>query len=145
MAFLGSKIPISVGYPLSRNIRKSPQKLFEIVLPDFFSSISWSDISFLEKIVFGVCLALVLCLTCYIIWKGIKKQDVKSEEWIFLNFMVSVFLTIAALTFTTVDSSSRYFVVIYFTIAMVIVVLWSMRKNLIKYSVIFMIIIIRLK
>ena len=142
VAFLGSKIPISVGYPLSRNIRKSPQKLFEIVLPDFFSSISWSDISFLEKIVFGVCLALVLCLTCYIIWKGIKKQDVKSEEWIFLNFMVSVFLTIAALTFTTVDSSSRYFVVIYFTIAMAIAVLWSMRENLIKYSVIFMIIII---
>ena len=141
-AFLGGKIPISVGYPLSRNIRKAPQKLFEIVLPDFFSSISWSYISSLEKIVFGVCLALVLGLTGYIIWKGIKKQNVKGEEWIFLNFMASVFMTIAALTFTTVDSSSRYFVVIYFAIAMAIVILWSKKKNLIKYSVIFMIIII---
>ena len=142
VAFLGGKIPISVGYPLSRNIRKAPQKLFEIVLPDFFDSISWKYISLLEKAAFGVCLMLVLGLIFYIIRKGIKKKNVTAEEWIFLNFAASVFLTIAALTFTTVDSSSRYFVVIYFAMAMAVVILWNVKKSIIKYGFLFMMLII---
>ena len=121
LEYLGGKFPMSVGHPLSRNIRKAPQKLFEVVLPDFFNTFGWNDISKIEKFVFGVCICLMLFLAIRVIVNGIRKRKIEDDDWIFMNFFVSVFLTMAALTFTTVDSSSRYFVVVYYAIAMSLV------------------------
>lgn len=132
LGFFGGLLPISVGYPLSRNIRKAPQKFFEIVMPDFFATIDWENISLLEKIAFTGCLFLVLYFVIRIILKGYNKQKIQENEWIFLNFFVSVFLTIAALTFTTVESSSRYFTVIFIAIAMAITILWENSNGLVK-------------
>ena len=130
--FIGGLIPISVGYPLSRNIRKAPQKLLEVVLPDFLNAFSWEQISLIEKLAFGIGMISVLCLTVSMIQRGIGKKEIKQEEWIFLNFVVSVVLTIAALTFTTVGSSNRYFVVIFFAVAMGITTLWENEKKWMK-------------
>ncbi|MBR5597758.1 MAG: hypothetical protein IKW30_10180 [Lachnospiraceae bacterium] len=130
--FLGSRIPISVGYPLSRNIRKAPQKLLEVVLPDFINAFSWGNISFPEKIAWGIGLVIVVYLTIIVVYKGLQKKEIRQEEWVFLNFVVSVVLTVAALVFTTVGSSSRYFAVIFFAIAMGIVGLWKNEKKWIK-------------
>lgn len=132
LEYLGGKFPKSVGYPLSRNIRKAPQKLFGIVLPDFFKTLDWGNIPTIEKTVFAVCLGLVLYLAIYVVIKGIGKKKISQEEWIFMNFFVSVFLTMAALTFTTVESSSRYFLPIYFAMAMCLAMFLGKEKTIIK-------------
>lgn len=138
LGYLGGKIPISIGQPLSRNIRKAPQKLFETVLPDFLNTFDWIHISKAEKIVVVLCLVLMLYLIVSILGKGIKKENIEEENWILMNFFVSVLLTIAALVFTTVDSSSRYFVTVYFAIAMCVVVLIETENKFLKSSLIFM-------
>lgn len=135
LEYLGGKFPKSVGYPLSRNIRKAPQKLFGVVLPDFFKTLDWGNISTKEKIVFAVCLSLIVCLAIYIVVKGIRKKGISQEEWIFMNFFVSLFLTTAALTFTTVESSSRYFLVVYFAMAMGLSMLIGQEKRILNIGV----------
>lgn len=131
-SFLGSMLPVSVGYPLSRNIRNAPQKFLKVVIPDFFAAMYWKELSLLEKTIWVGCLLTVVYFTVSILFKGCKKQIVKEEEWVYLNFVTSVFLTIAALTFTTVGSSSRYFTVIFFAIAMGISKLWKNSGEVVK-------------
>lgn len=142
LEYLGGKFPKSIGYPLSRNIRKAPQKLFEIVLPDFLNTFEWNNISSGEKIVLIMCLVLLLYLAISVLLQGIKKKSIVQENWVFLNFFVSVLLTIAALTFTTVDSSSRYFVVVYFAIAMSLVMVLEKENKFIKSAIVFVIAVI---
>lgn len=139
LEYLGGKFPKSIGYPLSRNIRKAPQKLFKIVLPDFLNTFEWNKISVVEKIALIMCLAVLLYLVISVWSQGIKKKSIVEENWVFLNFFISVLLTIAALTFTTVDSSSRYFVVVYFAIAMSLVMVLGKENKFIKSVMIFVI------
>ena len=141
-AFLGGKMPTSVGYALSRNIRKAPQKFIGTVLPDFLNTLDWKGISAIEKIVFLGLICLTLWQAVRILMKGIKKQELKLEEIVFMNFGISVSLTIAALTFTTVDSSSRYFVIIFLTMAIAFVITWKQRGKILKSVIAFSIIII---
>lgn len=142
VSFLGSKLSVSVGYPLSRNIRKAPQKFAEIVMPDFFASMDWENLSNLEKAAYGCGLLFVLILVIYIFLKGLKKQQIKNVEWVYLNFAASVFLTVSALTFTTVDSSSRYFIAIFFVMAVGMAILWNMDRKIIKLSILTIVVII---
>lgn len=132
VALVGGKMPMSVDYPLSRNIRKAPQKFFDVVLPDFLNCFDWNNISVIEKIIFLGMLLFSVGMVGSIIWKGIKKQEIAGSEWTLLNFCLSVCLTIAALTFTTVDSSSRYFIVIFFVMALVITKMWKQSSRLNK-------------
>ena len=138
LEYIGGKFPGSVGHPLSRNIRKAPQKLFEIVLPDFFDTFDWRNIPTIEKIVFIICLCLMLYLAISVVLKGIRKKGITQDEWIFMNFFVSVFLTMAALVFTTVDSSNRYFVAVYFAIALSLTMLMGKENIILKSSLVFM-------
>lgn len=124
VAFMGGRMPMSVGYPLSRNIRKAPEKFINVVFPDFLNCFAWEEISVIEKIIFGGMIVFILGVSVNIILRGIKKQEIGVNEWILMNFCLSVFLTIAALTFTTVDSSSRYFIVIFFAMAMILSMRW---------------------
>lgn len=130
--FAGGLLPVSIGIPMSRNIRKAPEKLIHVVLSDFFSAFDWESISFLEKIAFAIGLVIVFLEIFKIIQKAILKKEISGEEWIFTNFAASVFLTIMALTFTTVDSSSRYFVMMFIAIAMAIVMIWKRDSKIIN-------------
>lgn len=140
--YLGGKLPMSIGQPLSRNIRKAPQKFIQNVLPDFLSTFDWKHIPVMEKVVYMLLLVVVIYMTINIIVKGIKKEKIEEENWIFMNFFVSVFLTMVALVFTTVVSSNRYFVVIYLTIAMGVTILMGRGNSIIKSCLIFMIAIL---
>lgn len=135
LEYLGGKFPMSVGHPLSRNIRKAPQKLFEVVVPDFLNTLGWNDISKIEKYVFMLCLCLMLFLAVRMVVNGIRKSKITEDEWIFMNFFVSMLLTMAALTFTTSESSSRYFAVVYFAIAMSLVMLFGKENKFAKLGV----------
>lgn len=141
-AFLGGRLPTSVGYSLSRNIRKAPEKIFGIVIPDFFKMFEWNSLSFVEKAAFTVSFFIVLYLIAIIVWKGIKKQNITGDEWVISNFFVSTLLTIAALTFTTVDSSSRYFIAFFFAIATGIAYLWKKNSFAVKSVIVLIIVFI---
>lgn len=132
--YIGGKFPKSVGHPLSRNIRKAPQKLFEIVLPDFFNTFEWRNITTVERIALIVCLCLILYIAFSVVVKGIRKKEIVEDDWIFMNFFISLLLTMAALTFTTSESSSRYFLVVYFAIAMSLVMLLEKESLILKSS-----------
>lgn len=140
--YAGSKIPISVGYPLSRNIRKAPEKLFTIVLPDFFNSFEWDNISYIERVSFITLLLLVLILSVFIVIKGLKKLNITEEEWVLITIVVSIVLTIAALTFTTVESSKRYFVLVFFAIAFGIAMVWKRNSGIVKSVLVLMMLVI---
>lgn len=137
LEYVGGKFPTSVGHPLSRNIRKAPQKLFEIVLPDFFNTLNLKNIPTVEKIIFVMCLCLMLYLAISILIKGISKKRIVAEEWIFMNFLISLLLTMAALTFTTSESSSRYFVVVFFAMAMGLVMMLGKKNIVLNIGVLF--------
>lgn len=141
-AFLGGRLPTSVGYSLSRNIRKAPEKLFGIVIPDFFKMFEWENLSFIEKAAFTVSFLMVLYLIVVIICKGIKKQNITVDEWVIFNFFISTLLTIAALTFTTVDSSSRYFIAFFFAIAVGIAYSWKKNSSVVKSAIVFVILVV---
>lgn len=141
MGLVGGLLPVSIGIPMSRNMRKAPEKLVGVVLPDFFLSFEWNNISFLEKIAFIFGFVVILVLFLKVIQKGMFKKDISGDEWVFLNFIFSVFLTIMALTFTTVDSSSRYFVMVFTVIAMGISMMWKSDSRLMKSILIIVIMV----
>ena len=89
-----------------------------------------------EKIAFIVCICFVVYLAGYVVIKGIRKKEIPKEEWIFMNFFVSVLLTMTALTFTTVESSSRYFLVIYFAIAMCLAMLIGKENRMLNIGIV---------
>lgn len=136
-AFLGGRLPMSVGYPLSRNIRKAPQKFFAVVFPDFLNCFEWKNVSVVEQVTFVGILLVIIGIVIGIIGKGIQKKEICGKEWTLVNFCLSVCLTMAALTFTTVDSSSRYFIVIYYAMALVIAMAWDRSNHLCKGIILF--------
>lgn len=140
--YIGGKFPQSVGHPLSRNIRKAPQKLFEIVLPNFLNTFEWKNITVIEKIALTVGLCLMIYVAINVVMKGIGKKEIEKDDWIFMNFFVSLLLTLAALTFTTVESSSRYFLVVYFAMAMSLAMLLKKENFILKSSLAFVIIVL---
>lgn len=136
-AFLGGRMPMSVGYPLSRNIRKAPQKFFEVVFPDFLNCFEWKNVSVVEQVTLIGILLVIIGIVISIIGKGIQKKEICGNEWTLVNFCLSVCLTMAALTFTTVDSSSRYFIVIFYAMALVIAMAWERSNYLCKGVILF--------
>ena len=47
-----------------------------------------------------------------ILYKGFKKQNIAAAEWIYLGLFGSPVATAVILTFTTTESSARYFFVL---------------------------------
>ncbi|MBR4982804.1 MAG: hypothetical protein IKY94_09615 [Lachnospiraceae bacterium] len=132
VGYLGGKIPLSVKLPISKHIRNAPRKVIEDVIPNFLSAFSWEGISRVEKIVYIACLAVVVYLVIDIVVKGMKRKEIGVEKWIFLNFFASVTLTAMAVAFSTMGSSNRYYVAIYFAIAMGISILIGSDNKFIK-------------
>lgn len=139
VGYFGGKFSLSVKLPMSRNIRKAPLKFGEEIIPNFLNVFSWGSLSLVEKISYAVCLCLIVYLAIDIMVKGIKRKRVKEEEWIFFNFFISVILTTAALTFTTIEVANRYFVVIYFAMAIGIAILMKRDVKIVKKSLIIVI------
>lgn len=132
VGYFGGKIPLSVKLPISKHIRNAPRKVIEDVIPNFLSAFSWEGISRVEKIVYIACLAVVVYLVIDIVVKGMKRKEIGVEKWIFLNFFASVTLTAMAVAFSTMGSSNRYYVAIYFAIAMGISILIGSDNKFIK-------------
>lgn len=140
--YLGGKLSFSVGQPLSRNIRNAPSKFIEQIIPHFLDTFAWGYLNTIEKISMFVCLAGVVYLVIFIVKKGMQKEEIENKEWAFLACILSVFLTMMALTFTTIDSANRYYILIFFAMALALVIFWG--KNKIYQSVVLVIVVITL-
>ena len=140
IGFVGCQLPFSIGQSMSRNIRNAPAKFVNQILPQFMDTMVWKQISIIEKISVVICLVIVLGLSMSILIKGIKRENIKLEEWCYLMCVLSVALTAMALTFTTVESSSRYYILIFFAMAMALVILWE-RRLLYRWIIIAIIVI----
>lgn len=128
VGYVGGKLPFSVGYTVSRNIRNAPSKFINQIIPHFLDTIAWNFLSTIEKIAMFICLIGVVYFVVLIGIKGWKKEEIKYEEWVFLTSVLSVVLTAMALTFTTVESANRYYILIFFSIAFALVILGEKKK-----------------
>lgn len=136
LAYIGGMIPISTEIPLSRNIRNAPRKLMQVVFPDFLGTFDWDNLMEIEKLSFTLLLVIVIGAVIKIAGKILRKKEVKNEEWIFLSLFLSVAMTILALTFTTVESSRRYFILLFFAMAFAVTLLGKKESKVIKYGLV---------
>lgn len=110
--FLGGLFPFSKEQPLSRNIRKAPQKFIYEVIPDIMKGSGMEDASGIEYIFICFFVVISVILLLGIILKGIKKQNVMPAEWVYLVLIGSPIATAFILAFTTTESTGRYFFVL---------------------------------
>lgn len=124
ISLIGTCFPISVGQSLSRNIRKGFGKLFTVVIPDMGRAIGFESTHLPGKI----CLLLLLLFSLYILGniliRMLKKQELMTEEWIYLIVCSSPVVTALIVAFTTVESSERYYFILLFAIAYGIMLLY---------------------
>lgn len=140
VGYIGCQLPFSIGQSLSRNIRNAPTKFIEQIVPHFMDAMVWKQLSVIEKVSVAVCLLIVMGSVIATVRKGLKKEIVECKEWCLLVCVLSVVLTAMALTFTTVESSSRYYILIFFAVAMALTILWE-KKTQYKWLTIIIIVI----
>lgn len=134
--FLGGLFPYFVGQSLSRNIRKAPEKFINYVLPDMMKSIGIQDASYTEKLFLILILICSLWFGIRILGKMINKKKIEPTEWGILVVFASPIATAVILTFTTIDSSGRYYFVFIFTMALSMAGLYKDNKKWIKVLII---------
>ena len=131
IGYIGSKLPFSVGQPLFIKIRNAPTKFVEQIIPHFLDTILWKYLSISEKMAMLISLILVIGLVISIIIKGIKRKEIKNVEWALLLCVLSLVLTAMALTFTTIESANRYYILIFFAVAFALIITWE-KNNFCK-------------
>lgn len=129
ISFIGTRFPVSVGQSFSRNIRKGFSKLFTVVIPDMGRAIGFECTHLLGK----VCLVLLLLAALYvlvnILIRMVKKQVIRTEEWIYLIVCSSPVVTALIVAFTTVESSERYYFILLSAIAYGVMLLFLETKG----------------
>lgn len=115
--FVGGMFPFSRGQSMSRNIRKAPQKLIGEVIPDIVKGIGFEEARGGEIILLIIFCLIAAVMVGKILYKGFKKQNIAPAEWIYLVLFGSPVATAVILTFTTTESSARYFFVLVIAFA----------------------------
>lgn len=127
--YLGSCMPVSVTFGFSRNIRKGFYKLWEVVIPDVMAVLGFRNVG-----IFGrICLVFLLLNAVYILFLIIlkiwKKKDPEALEWIYLVVCASPIMTIFMVSFTTVESTGRYYYTFLIMLSMAVVLLFEQNKR----------------
>lgn len=124
ISFIGTYFPFSVGQDISRNIRKGIHKLFTVVIPDMYSAIGFSQTSGFGKI----CLVVLLLTTLYvlidIVYCMFRKREIEAVEWTFLIVCSSPIVSAVMVAFTTVESSERYYFLLFYAMAFAVALAW---------------------
>lgn len=127
--YLGSCMPASANFGFSRNIRKGFGKLWEIVVPDVIDVLGFQNVGILGQI----CLALLLLNAGYVlstiflkIW---KKKEPEALEWIYLVVCASPVMAVFIVSFTTVESTGRYYFAFLIMLSMAVVLLFKQNKR----------------
>lgn len=124
LGYVGTLIPLSIAVHTTRNIRHGFSKFFGVVLQDAMHSIGYYNTGIVGKILLSIFLLLAIV---QIVWHVSRlmlqmfhvKADTSSNQegipsgktWILCFFTVSPIVSMLAASFTTTDSSERYYFV----------------------------------
>lgn len=115
--YIGTLLPFSVGQEMSRNIRKGPAKLFQVVFPDMQECLGLIGIELEGRVLCFVFLLVAIAVLVGCVWLLCRKKWEDHGIWLYLMFWASAVITILAVAFTTIESSQRYYFVIIFCMA----------------------------
>lgn len=133
-SFIGTCFPVSIGQDMSRNIRKGIPKLFSEVIPDSFGVVGFSEVDLYGKICLIVFLVISVGILLKIVLRMCKRETISSEEWIYLVLCSSPVVTALVVAFTTVESSGRYYFLIFFVMAYGFALAFQKAKGKFKIS-----------
>ena len=121
LSFLGTKMPFSSGQEISRNIRKGFSKLVQVVLPDTWKAVGFSEGDPVRNICLGLLVLNVVIWVIVLLIHMLKWQELSSLEWCFLVTAASPVVTALIVAFTTVESSERYYFMWIFSMAFAVI------------------------
>ena len=131
LSFLGTKMPFSSGQEISRNIRNGFIKLIQVVLPDTWRAIGFSEGALVRNICLGILALNVMIWVIVLLVHMLKWQKLDSLEWCFLVTAASPVVTAFIVAFTTVESSERYYFMWIFSMAFAAILsLECLRKGM---------------
>jgi len=119
-SYVGTLLPMSIGYPTGRNMRRGFNDLIYSVLPDLARSLG-SNTFLSHPVALGALTLLGLSTIIYVLSLLIsllKKRGLSNVEWTYLVLPVSLIISLIMTAFTTTSSSSRYFFMSVFVLAM---------------------------
>lgn len=117
LSFLGTQMPFSSGQEISRNIRNGFAKLVQVVLPDTWKAVGFSEGDPVRNICLGLLVLNVVIWVIVLLIHMLKWQELSSLEWCFLVTAASPVVTALIVAFTTVESSERYYFMWIFSMA----------------------------
>lgn len=117
LSFIGTKMPFSSGQEISRNIRNGFAKLIQVVLPDTWKAVGFSEGDPVRNICLGLLVLNVMIWVIVLLIHMLKWQELSSLEWCFLVTAASPVVTAIIVAFTTVESSERYYFMWIFSMA----------------------------
>ncbi len=120
--YLGNCLPVSVSFGFSRNIRKGFSKLLETVIPDAAEAMGFGKVG-----TFGqICLMFLFINAGYVLvkvlYKILKRKEPEVLEWIYLVVCASPIMTVLMVSFTTVESTGRYYFTFLIMLSMAVVI-----------------------
>lgn len=117
LSFVGTKMPFSSGQEISRNIRNGFSKLIQVVLPDTWKAIGFSEGHTVRNVCLGILVLNVVIWVIVLLVHMLKWQRQSSLEWCFLVAAASPVVTAFIVAFTTVESSEKYYFMWIFSMA----------------------------
>lgn len=129
ISFIGTRFPFSVGQNISRNIRKGIYKLFSAVIPDMYSAAGFKYTNILGKICLVIFLLITLFLLIDVVLRMFRKREVEVVEWSFLVMCFSIIVPAIMVAFTTVESTERYYFLLFYAMAFAVVLMWRKIGN----------------
>lgn len=131
LSFLGTQMPFSSGQEISRNIRNGFSKLIQVVLPDTWRAIGFSEGVLARNICLGILVLNVMIWVIVLLVHILKWQKLDSREWCFLVTAASPVVTAFIVAFTTVESSERYYFMWIFSMAFAVILSFEyLRKGM---------------
>lgn len=130
--FMGMLSPFSVEQNFSRNIRKGLKKFFTVVLPDMCKVIGLSGTNIYEKACVCILLFIIVYLLADILYKMYKKKEIEMVEWGFLIIISSPLVSAFIISFTTFESTERYYFQFVYVTAYAVVLFLKRLKQSIK-------------
>lgn len=121
LSFLGTKMPFSSGQEISRNIRNGFSKLIQVVLPDTWKAVGFTEGAPVRNICLGLLVLNVMIWIIVLLVHMLKWQELSSLEWGFLVTAASPVVTALIVAFTTVESSERYYFMWIFSMAFAVI------------------------
>lgn len=115
--YAGTILSFSVNQEMHRNIRKAPAKLFQVVLPDIQVCLGLVDMELEGRILCLIFLVIAVIVLISCVLRLCRKRCADQGIWIYLLFWGSTAITVLAVTFTTIESSQRYYFMLLFAMA----------------------------